>query len=98
MVAADELLVVTVPLNEVIVEDNEELAVVNPDDMVSILPAIEELVLVRETFIEDILLDRDELIFVMDVPTMVIVAASEDDSLEMVPYIELAYAAAEDEF
>ena len=80
------------------VEDNEELASVNPEDMVSILPAIEELVLVRDTLIEDILLDKDELIFVMDVPIVVIVAASEDDSLEIVPYIELAYAAAEDEF
>lgn len=67
----------------------EELAELNPEVIVSNLPAIEELLLVKDTFVEVILLANEELAFVIDVPSVVTVAASEDDVLVTVPYIEL---------
>ena len=70
----------------------------NPEVIVSNLPAIEELLLVKDIFVELILLANDELAFVIDVPSVVTVAASEDDVLVTVPYIELIYAADDAEF
>jgi hypothetical protein len=67
----------------------EELAELNPEVIVSNLPAIEELLLVKDTFVEVILLANEELAFVIDVPSVVTVAASEDDVLVTVPYMEL---------
>lgn len=67
----------------------EELAELNPEVIVSNLPAIEELLLVKDMFVEVILLANEELAFVIDVPSVVTVAASEDDVLVTVPYIEL---------
>ena len=57
----------------------------NPEVIVSNLPAIEELLLVKDTFVEVILLANEELAFVIDVPSVVTVAASEDDVLVTVP-------------
>ena len=76
----------------------EELAELNPEVIVSNLPAIEELLLVKDTFVEVILLANEELAFVIDVPSVVTVAASDEDVLVTVPYIELIYAADEAEF
>jgi hypothetical protein len=64
---------------------SEELAESNPEVIVSNLPAIEELLLVRDMFVEVILLANEALEFVIDVPSVVIVAASEDDVLVTVP-------------
>ena len=64
---------------------SEELAELNPEVIVSNLPAIEELLLVRDMFVEVILLANEELAFVIDVPSVVTVAASEDDVLVTVP-------------
>ena len=63
----------------------EELAELNPEVIVSNLPAIEELLLVRDMFVEVILLANEALEFVIDVPSVVTVAASEDDVLVTVP-------------
>ena len=52
----------------------------------------------KDIFVELILLANDELAFVIDVPSVVTVAASEDDVLVTVPYIELIYAADDAEF
>ena len=57
----------------------------NPEVIVSNLPAIEELLLVKDMFVEVILLANEELAFVIDVPSVVTVAASEDDVLVTVP-------------
>jgi hypothetical protein len=77
---------------------SEELAELNPEVIVSNLPAIEELLLVKDTFVEVIVLASDELALFIDVPSVVTVAASEDDVLVTVPYIELIYAADDAEF
>jgi len=63
----------------------EELAELNPEVIVSNLPAIEELLLVKDTFVEVILLANEELAFVIDVPSVVTVAASDEDVLVTVP-------------
>jgi hypothetical protein len=54
--------------------------------------------LVKDTFVDVILLANEALEFVMDVPSVVTVAAREDDVLVTVPYIESIYAADDAEF
>jgi hypothetical protein len=66
-----------------------ELEFSNLEFIASNLPAIEELLLVRDIFVEVIVLASDELALFIDVPSVSTVAANDIDVLVTVPYIEL---------